>query len=140
MADVEEQIRAILGPDVFRWTLERLPPGRSIDDVRFRDLISVSEDDVLEYVRRNGFDGRVVAERDAARGADDRICMIPEADGRWLVYYIERGLKSDERVLPSEADARRHIVRTLLKSVRISLNHRYRLAHPDEPLPPPSEM
>lgn len=111
-----------------------------MDDVRYLDLISVTEDDVLEHVRRHGFDERVVAERDAARLADDCICMVPEPDGRWRVYYTERGIRSDERVLPSEADARRDVVRSLMRSARLSLNHRYRLAHPDEPLPPPSEM
>ena len=140
MADAEEQIRAILGNDTFRWAQEQVPPGRSMDDTRFRDLISVTEEDVLEFVEREGFDPSVVAEGDAASGADDRICMVPEPDGRWRIYYTERGLRSGERVLPSEADARREIVSDLMRSARISLNHRYRLVHSNESLPSPSEM
>lgn len=135
-----EQIRAILSPSVFRWAVEQLPAGRSIDDVKFSDLISVTEDEIFTYVQENGFDPNTVVERRAASGADDRICLLPEPDGRWRVYYIERGIKSGERVLPSEAEARREVVRDLLRSARIALNHRYRLAHPEEDLPSPSEM
>jgi hypothetical protein len=140
VADAEDQIRAILGPNIFRWAEEQLPPDASIDDFRFSDLVSVTEEDVFAYVQDHGFDPRVVAERDAAKYADDRICLVPEPDGRFRVYYTERGIRSDERVLPSEVAARRWIVHDLIKSARISLNHRYKLAHPDEDLPRPSEM
>lgn len=110
--------------------MDHLPAGASIDDVRFDDLISVTEDEVLENVQRRGFDPRVAAERDEARWADDRICLVPEPDGRWRVHYTEHGLRSDEAVLPSEAHARREIVRRLVSAARTSLDHRYRLVHP----------
>jgi hypothetical protein len=111
-----------------------------MDDVRFRDLISVTEDEVYEYVLTNGFPEQVVVEVDAAQGADDRLCSVPLDDGRWVVYYTERGVRSDEVKVPSHEAARREVVRRLMRGARIDLNHRYRLAHPDESLPRPSEM
>lgn len=140
MSSREEQIRAIIGMRTWKWGLANLPAGKSIDDVRFQDLVSVTEDDVYEYVLEHGFDPSTVAVRDEARRADDRICLVPEVDGRWRVYYTERGQVSDETVLPSEAHARREVVARLMRLARINLNHRYRLAHPDEDLPPPDEM
>jgi hypothetical protein len=140
MSSEREQIEAILSWDIFRWAVGQLPPTVSIDDVRFRDLISVSEQDVFDYVVEHGFSESLVAERDAARFADDRLCMVPMDDGRWSVYYTERGVISDQVTVPSEAAARREIVHRLWTGAKVSLNHRYRLAHPDEDLPPPSEM
>jgi len=40
----------------------------------------------------------------------------------------------------SLAAARREVVRRLMTGARISLKHRYRLAHPEENLPLPGEM
>lgn len=126
--------------DVWHWGLNHLPDGKTFDDIRFRDLITVSENDVFNFVTANGFNERVVAERDAARWADDQLCIVPEADGRWSVCYSERGKKYDEVVLPSLADARREVVHRMMTSARISLNHAFRLAHPEMDLPLPSEM
>lgn len=140
MPSHEEQIQAILDWNTFRWAQSHLPESKTIDDVRFRDLISVTEDDVYAYVLRNGFSDRTVAEGDAARWADERLCLVPLDDGRWAVYYIERGTRSEEVKVSSHAEARREVVRRLMTGARIDLNHRYRLAHPGEKLPPPSDM
>ncbi|GIM63595.1 hypothetical protein Pve01_80930 [Planomonospora venezuelensis] len=137
---LEDQIQAILGSNIFRWAQSRLPITKTMDDVRFSDFFSVTEDEVYEYVLANGFDGQAVAEGDAASGADDPLCAVPLEDGRWTVYYTERGVRSDEVKVPSHSAARREVVRRLMRSARIDLNHRYRLAHPEESLPPPSEM
>jgi hypothetical protein len=56
------------------------------------------------------------------------------------VVYTERGVRSDEVKVPSHAAARREEVRRLMTSARIDINHRYRLAHPNESFPAPSEM
>jgi hypothetical protein len=140
MPRVEEQLRAILSWDAFKWALVNLPAHTSIDDIRFRDLISVTEEDMYAYVVEHGFPQHVVAERDAARFADDQICIAPLDDARWSVYYTERGRRSGEVITPSFAAARREVVHLLMTSARIALNSRYRLAHPDEDLPLPSEM
>jgi len=120
-----QQIVAILGPNIFAWAVNRLPEGIGIDDVRYGDLISVTEDDVFAYVAAHGFDQRVVAE-DAV--ADDRICIVTSACG-WRVFYTERGTLSDESEFPSRNDARRDVVRRLMRGARIVLNHRYWHAH-----------
>ena len=72
--------------------------------------------------------------------ADDHLCIAPKPDGRWSVYYTERGERSDEVVVSSLADARREVIHRLMVSARISLNHRFKLAHPELDLPLPSEM
>ena len=133
----DEQIKAILSWNVFRWATGRLRDGETMDTVRFRDLIDVTEDDVYEFVLVNGFDERAVIERGSA---DNHRCIVPEADDRWSVDYTERGKKSEEVVVSSIADARREVVHRLMVSARISLNHRFKHAHPEMSLPKPSEM
>jgi hypothetical protein len=133
----DEQIRAILSWNTFRWAADRLSDTETMDTVRFRDLISVSEDKVYDYVVANGFDECAVVER---RDVDDHLCIVSQADGRWAVYYTERGKRSAEVVLPSLADARREVVYRLMVSARISLNATFKLAHPEMELPLPSGM
>lgn len=133
----DEQIRAILSWDTWRWAVDRLGEGESIDNVRFHDLISVTEDEVYQFVLVHGFNQRAVVERG---DADDHLCIVPESDGRWAVYYTERGKRSEEVVLSSLADARREVVHRLMQSARTALNHRFKLAHPGTSLPVPSEM
>jgi hypothetical protein len=140
MLSPEDQIRAVLSHNVSRWVRDRLPAGRSLQDVRFRDVITVDEDDVLDHVRREGFDEYVVVTGENARTADGRLCIVPEPDGRWCVYYTERGRQRDEVTVPTYADGEREVVRRLIRSARIDLNARYRSAHPDENLPLPLEM
>lgn len=124
-ASTEAQILAILGPDVFKWAVASLPEGVSIDDVRHRDLISVTESDVLLYVLAHAFDTRVVAE-DAV--VDDHICIV--ASGHlWRVFYTERGEVSDETAFASKEEARAEVVRRLVRLSRVMLNHRYWHAH-----------
>lgn len=55
MPSHEEQIQAILDWNTFRWAQSHLPESKTIDDVRFRDLISVTEDDVYAYCCAMGF-------------------------------------------------------------------------------------
>jgi hypothetical protein len=133
----DQQISAILSWDAWQWAVDHLPEGETIDGVRFRDLISVTEDDVFEFVTTYGFNEGVVVEHD---DADDHLCIVPAPDGRWSVYYTERGKRSEEVVLPSLAAARREVVHRLMTSARIALNHRFKLAHPEMDLPLPSEM
>ena len=140
MPNPQEQIEAILSYDVFRWAHEHLPAGKSIDDIRFPDLISVTEQDVFEYVLVRGFPERVVAERDAARWADDKLCIVPLSDGRWSVYYTERGRRSDQATLESYAAALRWVINILLNSARTALNHRWWHANPDARPPRITDM
>jgi len=127
----DEQIRAILSYDAFRWAVENLPHGKTIDDIRFRELVTISEEDVLNHVRRSGFPVSVVAEGEAARWADDRICLVEDGD-RWSIFYTERGERSDLATVESHAAAQRWVVHHLFENAKVSLNHRWWHAHPDE--------
>lgn len=145
MHDDEGQIRALLGPDPFRWAVDRIGGrallGRTIDDVRYHDLITVSDEQVHAWVDDHGFDERTVSD---GRLAEDLLC-ITRADGPdgrtgWAVSYVERGRAEQLAWFPTRTAARHDVVDRLLERARVLLNHRYRLAHPDEDLPPPSEM
>lgn len=144
MHDEEGQIRALLGPDPFRWAVERIGGrtlGRTIDDVRYRDLVTASDEQVHDWVDDHGFDPRTVSD---GRLAEDLLCITPgegpEGDPGWAVSYVERGRAERLAWFPTHHEARHDVVDRLLERARILLNHRYRLAHPDEDLPPPSEM
>jgi hypothetical protein len=121
----EEQILAILGPNIFKWAVESLPEGVRIDDVRYRDLVSVTEDDVFSHVAARCFDRRVVAE-DAE--LDNRICILNSAHG-WRVFFTERGHVSNESLFQTKEEAKRDVVRQLMHLARMILNHRYWHAH-----------
>lgn len=132
LAPRDEQIRAILGWNVFRWAVARLPEGTSISDVRFRDFITVTPQEVLEHVAEHGFPDDVVALGPESRAFDEGQCIVPAQDGRWWVYYAERGTKRDEGTFSSLAQAQRFVVDKLYDSARTALNHRWWHAHPDE--------
>lgn len=140
MASRSEQIAAILSWDAFRWAQDQLPKGTAIDDIRFPDLISVTPQDVFEHVQLHGFPERVVAVRDAARRADDMLCIVPLRDGRWSVYYTERGIKRDQVSVESYAAAQRRVIEILYSSARTDLNHRWWHAHPTERPPKITDM
>lgn len=43
---------------------------------------------------------------------EDRLC-IDEVYGQWLVYYVERGKRWDERTFSTEDEACRHLLELL---------------------------
>lgn len=133
-ASDDEQIAAVLGPNIFQWAVRSLPAGVQIDDVRYCDLISVTEDDVFAHVATHGFDPRVVVE-DAV--FDDRTCIVASALG-WRVFYTERGQVSQEATFESKAEARREAVRRQMQLAQIILDHRYRHRHAGS-LPAPGQ-
>ncbi|KRB78324.1 hypothetical protein ASE01_03335 [Nocardioides sp. Root190] len=124
----DDQIRAILGWDTFRWAVDHLPAGVSIDDVRFVDLISVTREDVDRWVERHGF--ATTSVRDDRYDGAEALYLLPEDDG-WVVFYSERGQRSFAHHFAVRAEARRWVVDHLYDSARTSLNHRWWHAHPD---------
>jgi hypothetical protein len=140
----DEQIRAILSGDTWDWALAQLSAGERIYFKRFRDFIQVNEKDVEQYVAQHGFDARVVFESSEPGAwlrieAGDHIC-IANVGRIWEVFYTERGERHSESRFPTREEAVREVVHRLIEGARICLNHRYRLSHPDENLPSPSEM
>lgn len=125
----EEQVRAILGWNTFRWAVEQLPEGVSIDDVTFADLVSVTREDVVGWVEANGFGSTPV--RDDHYDGAEALYLLPDGD-RWVVFYSERGQRNFEHYFDTVAEARRWVVDHLYDSARTNLNHRWWHAHPDQ--------
>lgn len=124
----EEQIQAILSWNTFRWGVDQLPRGVAMDDIRFVDLISVTRDDVDQWVERHGFTSTPV--RDDRYDGAEALYLLPQ-DGGWVVFYSERGQRNFEHHFISQAKARRWVVDHLYDSARTSLNHRWWHAHPN---------
>jgi hypothetical protein len=136
-----EQIHAIFEGDTFHWAINQLLPNENIDNKRYSDFISVHFDDIEEYIRENGFPSGTIEEVEKGQSPlrDDCLCMEEKTNG-WEVYYIERGKRSEQKVFQSLFEARREVIRRMIASAKIVLNHRYRNAHPEMNLPRPSEM
>jgi hypothetical protein len=141
MKPTEEQIVAILSGNVSEWARSQLGPGQSMDDRRYSDFISVTPEEIEDYVRQKGFPGTYVKEAPLGHSsvADDQLCIVEQPSG-WEVYYIERGVKSERSYFTAHLDARREVIGRMVESAKVMLNHRYRHAHPELHLPPPSEM
>jgi|GEM_PF-5811672 hypothetical protein len=131
MREPIEQIQVILGGDVFHWGVEQLPEGVSIDDVRFSDLVSVTRRELHDYVAVHGFPPPVVTQPGAMPAAEEHFGFDEQADGRWAVYYRERGKRSTAAVLDTYDAAREWMVDYLFDSARTMLNHRWWHAHPE---------
>ena len=139
-----EQIRAILDGEVFDWAFQKLKSSETMDEMKYSDFIEVSDGDIERYVTENGFSANTVYEADSLKAcrsheADDHICILA-VPGGWEVFYSERGETRDHVRCTTKVDAQREVLRRLIRGARIALNHRYRAAHPELDLPPPSEM
>jgi hypothetical protein len=141
MRDKEEQIKAILKGDTFHWALDQLVPGESIENKKYSDFVSVSVEDIYDYVMANGFPLNTVEElRKGEAGYYYDNLRIEEVENGWEVYGIERDRKSVIMLFPSLEEARKETLRRKIVSAKVELNHRYCLAHPELNLPKPSEM
>ncbi len=136
-----EQIQAILSGNTFRWAVNQLQPGETIDEKRYSDFISVTPEEIESYVKEQGFPGRAVKVISKGQGvfAEDQICIVEVASG-WEVFYTERGQRSEQMLLSSFEEACREVIRRRIETAKIELNHRYRNAHPGLNLPYPSQM
>ncbi len=65
-----------------------MPAGVVIDDVTFGDLVSVTREDVLQWVEEHGFESTAV--RDDRYDGQESLYLLPER-GAWVVFYSERG-------------------------------------------------
>jgi hypothetical protein len=50
-----DQIKAILSANTFHWAIKQLLPNESIDNRQYSDFISVTAEDIYQYVKTNGF-------------------------------------------------------------------------------------
>ncbi|MDO8389179.1 MAG: hypothetical protein Q7V57_01720 [Actinomycetota bacterium] len=131
-ASADEQIRQILypyghrrlgrtpaAPDIRQWAESRLPAGLALGDVRIGDLLDVSEGDVLDYVNRHGFDPRSVREDDFDWIPE--VFWILEDGARFHLFYSERGTIRTTGWFASRQDARREMVRELMRAAKRQL-------------------
>lgn len=141
MKSKQEQIEVILSMDTFDWAVKQLSIGESIGNHRYTDFISITPEDIENYVKEHGFSEKVVCIffKGQVVTADDRICIV-ETPSTWEVFYTERGHRSEEVSLKSFDEAQQEVIRRLITSAKISLNHRYKNAHPEIHLPLSSEM
>ena len=48
------------------------------------------------------------------RGNNDQRCCLEEKEGKWYVYYIEKGIGFDEAIFTTEHDACNEMLRRLI--------------------------
>ncbi|MBW3625724.1 MAG: hypothetical protein KY468_20205 [Armatimonadetes bacterium] len=141
MRPKEEQIKAILSGDPFRWAVEQLADHETMDEKRYSDFINVTPEEAEEFVKEHGFPEDAVC--DETKGPpfirEDRLC-IESLNNRWDVYYFERGHYNQFTHHTSYEEARREIINRMIQSAKIALNSRFRYAHPELKLPLPDLM
>ena len=127
-----EQIDAILSLGLFKL----MKSNSTIGQMKFVDVISVSESDIAQYVAKNGFNPRIVSNHIR----EDRRCIIQEGDKSWRTFYYERGNRISEKRHSTKQEAEIATIRSLILTNKITVNPSYRHKHPEENLPMPSEM
>lgn len=87
----DEQIRLLLQGKAYG-TVRALFPGKQLTGGEYKEVFTVKRNDVIEYVKREGFPSGSYGHRP---GGGDGPYMIEEA-GEFIVYYQERGIRFDE--------------------------------------------
>lgn len=133
-----EQLDAILQQDVSAWVREQVADFSDLDDLDYHDFITVTPEQALARVLREGFPSRVVwSPGMPPHEREDHLVIEPSARG-WEVFYYERGDRSAEATHASYEEAARDVVMRLFDSAWTALNHRYWHAHhPELPQLPP---
>jgi rhodanese-related sulfurtransferase len=139
-----EQVEAILSWDTFRWACDQLQDRSDIDQKKYTDFIEITEEEIYQFVHKHGFNSRAVyictnEDRWDNFKSDDHLCIVQDKD-KWLVFYTERGQRSETAVFNDRKQAEIDVIKRLIVSAKISLNCRYINAHPHLNLPKPSEM
>lgn len=126
------QIQAVLSTATTEVLSPYLPPGVSRADVPPGELISVSIDEVAQYVSVHGFPSAVVhdSSRDDASQCDSVQRIVEDTSG-WTVTYFERGRSFDAKRYASRSAAVREVVRRLLRGALLELGVLYKRAHPE---------
>jgi hypothetical protein len=125
------QIRAILsyfyvGQDP--WAKSKLHTGKTLSDVHYDQVFTVSENDVIAYVRQYGWDRRVVCPIESLPDNPEKVSwdwrffVLPEREGKWTCgrrMSIERRASPYEQwQFPSEEEMVRFIVHDLVEEQR----------------------
>ena len=133
MKTKEEQIQAILSGNTFQWACNQINSVKKMDHKKYDDFISVTEQEIEEYVISNGFGDSVVYENDGTEAwsiydAHDRICISQE-NKQWLVFRMGWEGRLEISMFLEKGDAIREVIKRLINLAKISLNNRYQNAH-----------
>lgn len=137
LRSLDEQIRAILGPDLDAWIVSQLPPGVNMQERGFGDFISATACEVHAFAQRHGVPlGYFWMQGHAPAYKNDRVVVEAEGAG-WKSYYTERGEISDLRQFATFEEALMAGVQQLMHDLWIRLNHRQWSAQGMQPPFPP---
>jgi hypothetical protein len=104
-----EQIQALLSGHAFQFT--KAVTGKSkLTGEEYKSVFTVSRQQVLDYVRTHGLPPGAWSSRP---GSADGLHMI-ERDGKYSVYFQERGIAFDETSHKTRADAEIALAKWLL--------------------------
>lgn len=108
----EEQIQAFLQGDFGDWARQQLDDPKDIDNKKFSDFFNVTEEEIWQYVQKNG-GGTILS--------DEAFCLRPGSDPK----VVEK-LKKKE-------------LHTIFKMVKMYFDDRYYQVHQELDLPDQSE-
>jgi hypothetical protein len=78
-------------------------------------------DEVAEFLLRQGVRASIFAINTVA--VSDAIVLYQEGPNRFAVFYTERGMRVDERIYDSEAEACRGLITQALEAERFARSH-----------------
>ncbi len=129
------QIGAILSGDAIPLIAAQADGEKLINEFKFSQIVTVTEDEIYAHVRAHGFPAHTVS----AGQAEERYC-IREDHGQWRAFYFSHGQRLHEKICATREAAERATLRELLLSAKIEINSAYKASHPGEKLPRPSEI
>lgn len=136
-----DQIKLILSERTHELVSALPDPNEMINHLKFSDFISVTIPDLIKYVQEHGFPNRNVAEQGSIHAFHgDNQLRIEQRGGNWVLFYAERGEETDLEKFQTIQEARNACIKRLYRSAKITLNHRYILAHPEISLTSPEDM
>jgi len=98
MVDKDEQIKALLIGRAYDLATKVLGVS-DMTKSSYADVFTVTRKEVEDFVRRNGFPSGSFYQRE---GYYEGLHCIHEEGNRWRVYWLERGVKYDERTFHNE--------------------------------------
>jgi len=136
----KEQILALIGENPSIWASKQFNPTDSFKNKKYSDFFNITEEDVRLFIRENKgipithpYCGIAYSNRDNSQ------CILEE-NGEWKVVWSERGRLYDITHHKTKEEAEMEVMRRIIKSTKIELNHRYWHAHRELHLPDPDEM
>ena len=129
MKNKKEQIQAILLGNTFQWAYDQINSVQKMENKRYKDFISVLNEEIEEYIISNGFGNSIVYENDGTEAwndydAYDRICLYKENE-QWLVFHMGWGERLNTSMFIEKGDAIRDVINRLINMAKNSLNNKY---------------